>query len=389
MAPTPNPPQKAAKPTGAAGELICEVRASSGVYRDWTAVVVQFNVQTNAMRTFRLTVAEPSDAKGKTLADLRLKPGDRVDVALAGKLVIKEGYVKCRQVAFDANRHGVQIDGYSKAAPFMDVSVEPREQKNVTFDAVARKTLGQYGLQFKMGKAPEGSKEPFRRAMPQYGETVWDYLTRLAKRRGLWLTCEADGTVVAGKPERSESKFLIEEGVNIVAGSCLIDDPAVDGIIGRSQQPGSDSLFGKQAAEVSSKAEVSSEIKGGKRIVLAEGAADQKETQARVNMEAAALAASSLRVQIVLAGWLKPDGSGLWDFGEQVTVKSPTLFPTQDGEMDLYVWGVTFAQDARSGTTTTLELVNRAAMELVNPSYTGQADPYNPGSQPAKPEADA
>ena len=43
-------------------------------------------------------------ARGKSI---RLKSGDRVDIAVAGKVVINQGYVKVRQTAYDGRRHGI------------------------------------------------------------------------------------------------------------------------------------------------------------------------------------------------------------------------------------------------------------------------------------------
>ncbi|GGC90274.1 hypothetical protein [Chelatococcus reniformis] len=387
-APVPNPPKSggsaAAPATGAAAPLLCEVRTTSGVYRDWMVVIVQYGMETGVFRNFRLIIAEPGDRKGNIIASLRLKPGDRVDIALAGKLVIKEGYILNRQVAFDAGRHAVQVDGYSKAAPFMDVSVEPRQYRNTTYEGIANSVLGKHGIGFRMGKVPDGANDPFRNVLPQYGETVFGFLSRLARRRGLWLSTEADGTIVAGEPQASGSGALIEEGRNILAGQCSIQLPSVNEVIGRSQEPGSDSLFGKVPSERSARAQVSGGV-DGKRIVLAEGAASQKETQNRVNMEVAAIQAAAFRATITLQGWLKPYGSGLWELGDTVAVKSPTLFPTEGGEMQLRVWSVTYKQSNEGGTTTDIEFVNDAAWKLQFAPVDGGSS-YSPGASQAQPE---
>jgi hypothetical protein len=65
------------------------VRTKSGIYRDWISVTVEQSFRSaggNAgiPRVFRLQVAEP-DTKV-----LRLKPEDRVDIALAGKVVSRK-----------------------------------------------------------------------------------------------------------------------------------------------------------------------------------------------------------------------------------------------------------------------------------------------------------
>ena len=47
-----------------------------------------------------------------------------MDIALAGELVIKEGYIVNRETSYDANRHAVKVDGYSKAGLATEGSVD-------------------------------------------------------------------------------------------------------------------------------------------------------------------------------------------------------------------------------------------------------------------------
>ncbi|MRI57673.1 hypothetical protein D8770_27780, partial [Methylobacterium sp. DB1607] len=91
-------------------DLLCEVRTERGTYRDWLTVSVAQSIDGGWQRTFSLTCAEPSEKLMQALA-----PGTRVDIALAGQPVITQGYIARRQAAYDANRHGVQVSGFSKA----------------------------------------------------------------------------------------------------------------------------------------------------------------------------------------------------------------------------------------------------------------------------------
>src|SRR5438132_4590129 len=95
----------------------CEVRTNGGVFRDWTSVLVTYTYEDKGNpRHFQLELAEvtptgrsqpsllSSGGTGQVILQ-RLKPGDRVDIALARQLVIEDGYIKIRQSASDANRH--------------------------------------------------------------------------------------------------------------------------------------------------------------------------------------------------------------------------------------------------------------------------------------------
>jgi prophage tail gpP-like protein len=369
-------------------EEYCEVRTTSGIYRDWTNVVVTQSYSSGALpRVFRLQVAEP-DAKV-----LRLKPGDRVDIALAGQVFIQEGYIKTRQVSYDANRHGVQVDGYSKDGPITEASLEVDggQYQGYKFDAIAKSVLKKHGLSFKMEGLPPGADEAFRSVMIHHGERPIEFLERLAFQRGLRLSSDADGTITAGS-DIGSGQTTLEEGVNIVAATSLIEMPGVDQVIARSQAQGSDSLFGRKAAEISAKGTIPDGPQGTKRIVLAEEPLSQKELQTRANMEIAEIEASRIQVSVTHQGWLKPGGSTLWRLRDKVSVVSPMLFPTEGGKLgsgemsELVVFGMTYSQDSVNGTTTTLNLVNRAAFSLHFTDASGNSD-YNPPATEAKPEA--
>jgi prophage tail gpP-like protein len=371
-------------------EEICEVRTAAGIFRDWTAVSISFSYGTevgDTARLFSLQLAEVGAPKN--YAAMRLKPGDIVDIALAGKVIILEGHIKTRQAAFDANRHGIQIEGMSKAAIIFEasLSVDNGQFRGYTFEAIARSVLERQGLKFRMENPPPGASEPFRNVIVQHGETTYDFLERLARQRGLWIQVQGDGSVVAGHPDDTGSLiFTFEEGRNILAARCVIDKPEIGEIIMNSQQPGSDSLFGRRVAEVAASAAVP-EGGSGKRIVLAEQPLSQRDAELRANLEAADLARRMMQVSITYKGWLKPGTDDLWsNLGVGVRVKSPMLFPTQGGEMPLRLWGVTYTQDAETGTRTTLELVSEAAFQQRFPPAQ-EPSPFAPKMGEAKPES--
>src|SRR4051794_28155190 len=106
--------------------LICEVRVQGGDtlnstgghgqatgpvagYRDWLTVSIELDYDTNWKTRFRLVCAEPDP---KTF---RLKPGDRVDITLAGEQALIGGYIMSRQAAYDGSRHAVEVTGYGKS----------------------------------------------------------------------------------------------------------------------------------------------------------------------------------------------------------------------------------------------------------------------------------
>ncbi|MRI57625.1 hypothetical protein D8770_27480, partial [Methylobacterium sp. DB1607] len=229
--------------------LVCEVRTDGGTFTNWLTVAVsQSFSEPNWNRHFRLTCAEPSEGLLQ-----RLVPGSRVDIALAGKVVIARGYVKSRQAAYDANRHAVQIDGYSQAGLISNVSVNTPGQtgqyRGYTLEQIANGVLKPHGLKFRLDKPPAGADHPFPQVMVRHGESPFELIQRLCRQRGVWISADADGTIV-GSGGGTSKGIVFQEGRNILAANCRIEMPEVDKIIISGQQPGTDTLFGNRAAEV-------------------------------------------------------------------------------------------------------------------------------------------
>lgn len=364
-------------------DLVCEVRTESGTFRDWLTVSVSQSIADGWQRTFRLSCAEPSEKLKQALA-----PGTRVDIALAGQPVITRGYIGQRQVAFDANRHGVEVIGFSKADLMTRASAESGtgQFRGYTLDQIASGVLKPLGLKFRMENPPPGADLPFPNVVIRYGETPFDLIQRLCRQRGVWFHADANGDIVAGSKSSNGSSYdSFEEGVNILSANCRTTWKAVSEVVATSQQSGSDSLFGRKAAEISAKAPLSGGIPGLTRKVLAEMPLAQKDLQLRTDMEVKAIIASQINISLTYQGWLSPTGK-LWALTDFVQVKSPMLFPFQGGQMNLRLWGYTYSQTPDGQTVTAIELVNIAAFQ--QRTIDAQAGPtFDPPVSDAQPEA--
>ncbi|TXN82902.1 phage baseplate assembly protein [Methylobacterium sp. WL8] len=365
-------------------DLICEVRTEGGTYRDWIQVQVEQNFMNEGwIRSFRLICAEPS-----AVASMKLKPGDRVDIALAGQVVIREGYIRDRQASYDANRHAVQVTGHGKAGLITEASINggTGQYRGYKLDAIANSVLKPYGMTFRVQNGSAGWDTPFDNVMVRRGETPFDLISRLCKQRNLFFYADAAGNVMAG-PKSDAGTVAFVEGQNILSANCQLRRLSVEKLIVDSQLPGSDSLFGRKVAEVQASSTVKGGTSGAMRTVLAEMPLDQKGAQLRTNWEAAALQAMALQLQLTYQGWLKPGVGGLWDPSDGVTVKSPMLLPTESATETLKVAGYSYQQDANAGTTTTLDLINTLAWQQRKGDATKNDGFYDLGNAPAQQEA--
>jgi prophage tail gpP-like protein len=334
----------------------CEVKHQSGLYRDWISVTVRWGFEEQAVASFSLQCTEP-DPKA-----LKLAPGDRVDISLGGKQVIKDGYIKTRQASYDANRHAVRIDGLAKAGPMLEVSVDRKDVQfqNQTFEAIANRLLKPVGVKFKFAKKPKGAEEPFKNIIIHQGERIYEALERLARQRAIWLSGDGDGTIIGGDAEGGSGAQL-EEGVNILRASSYLEYPWADKYVTQGQGQGSDEVSGRRTAAVSATATIENGDKGKTVIEPIEVPTTQKEAQSRADMGARDIEARTLRVVVTHQGWFKPGTQELWKLRDPVSIKSPMLFPSGEEQMTLNVWSVTWNQ-SEGATTTTVELVNPKAL---------------------------
>ncbi|WP_267355617.1 MULTISPECIES: hypothetical protein [unclassified Methylobacterium] len=356
--------------------LICEVRAAGKAYTNWLTVGITYTyADTNPIRHFTMTCAEPSAA-----GVMKLVPGDRVDVTLAGFTVIQDGFIKIRQAGFDANRHAVSIQGLAKAGHIQQASADLGQLTGYPFSAIANKIAAKYGVRFIMKNAPPGADLPFPRVAPNPGETDWQFLIGLARARGIRLTCAANGDLIGGVPDGGDGAVLVE-GRNIISCSAYIEFPWAEQVIGRAQTPGSDGMFGKPAAEVAAKTSLNPGATGLTATIVADRPLSPEENKIATDAYASEILLATLRVTVVHHGWLKPGTNGLWELADRVTVYSPMAFGRVD-KQDLRVFTVTCSQSPEGQSLTTVELVSEVAFQQ---RYAdGQAqNPFDQGASKA------
>jgi prophage tail gpP-like protein len=335
--------------------------------------------------SFSLQLTEP-DPKA-----LKLAPGDRVDISLGGKQVIKDGYIKTRQASYDSNRHAVRIDGLAKAGPMLEVSVDRKDVQfqDYTFEAIANKLLKPVGVKFKFAKKPNGADEKFKNVIIHQGERIYEALERLARQRAIWLSTDGDGTVVGGDAQGGGGGAQLEEGVNILRASSYLEYPWAEKYVTSGQGQGSDESFGRRAAAISATSTIENGDKGKTVVEPIEVPTTQKEAQSRADMGARDIISRTLRVAVTHQGWFKPGTQELWKLRDDVSIKSPMLFPSGEEQMSLNVFSVTWNQ-SEGGTTTTVELVNPKALggafKSNQPLFSGaQAQEAQPEPEPAIP----
>jgi len=320
-------------------------------FYDWESVFVQHR-WAEAFPLFRFTAAE-RDRPATLWEKLQFQPGDECAIYLGGILAIT-GVILLRQASYDANAHGVMLQGvgmtwYASRGSIID---EKGNFDGKTFEEVARKVIAPFGVGVKtIGKL---NAEPFEKLQVEHGENLWNFLERIARPRGIVMGSDHLGNLLLIDNHNSNVAAELVEGDNILKCQATISkeqmhsDYIVDG-----QPPQGDDQHGRQATEMRARI-AGTALRYSPLLTPAEQPVKtQAELQDRAKNESVWHEYTDIRATITVQGWMMP-GGGLWRAGSLIAVKSPMAML----DMGLKIETATFTQDSNSGTLTTLELVS-------------------------------
>jgi prophage tail gpP-like protein len=332
---------------------VAEITINGKRFRDWESVVVKL-AEGESNPSAKLTVSEGAPLS-KSFAEMQIKPGDHCTVTLAGELAFT-GYVETRQVGYSATQHGVEILAVGKTKALADgaAQTETQEFRKKSWKQIADEVVKPAGVKVVPKTGLPG--KPFERASVPPGMSKFDFLEQLARQRGIILGSDAQGNLTARMMFTGGGAQLVE-GFNILEGRQVWTISQGDGPNdAQGQSGGTGEDFGAKVARSRGTA-ANSSVKGGPgahapNVQNAEQAVDKDDAQKRANMESRARGDETFQVTIVVQGWLKTGGGGLWRPGEKAHVKSPMLICDED----LDITTVTFTQDSKKGSLTTIEL---------------------------------
>jgi len=334
-------------------------------YRDWESVWVKHAYQ-EPFAMFKFTCSEGMPL-ASNFAYIRIKPGDDVDITLAGEPAIQQGRVYSRQVSYSARHHNIEIQGAARPHALAQGSIAHKtgEFKDATFEQISKAVMQPFGINLKtLGQL---SQDKFKRIHVQQGETPWDLVERIARSRGIVLGNDGSPNLLAmgsgadGGGGGGGGGNAVIEGKNILeAREQLVDKRGAGGnLADASQLPGTDD---ESMAQITHMPFHKMPIQGGfgavarpflNYLTMGEVPSRVPDLKHRNTQEDWARNNEQVHLDVVVQGWLCPAG-GLWKVGTKVYVKSPMLIM----DRDLWLKSATFTQDNQSGTRTSLELVD-------------------------------
>src|SRR5262245_17244894 len=359
LAPPPPPPSDSTTPVPVYPTRPVDARQAfdqatlivKGVnYQHWESVWVNL-AWAREYSLFRFTAVEGSITTG--FYDIQFLPGDKCMVTLGGVTVIM-GHIDLRQVAYDATRHGVEIQGKSATAPVARSSVDTKTGSfdGMSFKEVAKQVLKDYPVGIKiLGKLDD---TPFAYLQNQPGERIWDFLERLARPRGIVLGSDSFGNVLLiGDHQNPVLNTQLIEGENIKKMQFVFSKVyAFQEFKTTAQSAASDDNHGPAASQLQATAPGSTPLKSKLITPAEQPVKSQQEVQARANNEALWHVGDEVRATVTVQGWFR-DEANLWWPGDNVFVYSPMCPLNQI----MTIESVTYTQDNANGTETTLELV--------------------------------
>jgi len=362
-------------------EETCTIVVRGSRFYDWESVFVQHR-WTEAFPLFRFTAAE-RDRPATLWEKLQFQPGDECAIYLGGILAIS-GVILLRQASYDANAHGVMLQGvgmtwYATRGSIID---EKGNFDGQTFEQVARKVIAPFGVGVKTIGTLNAT--PFEKLQVEPGENLWNFLERIARPRGIVMGSDHLGNLLLIDNHSSLVSAELVEGDNILKCQATISKEAMfSDYIVRGQTPASDDQYGRQASEQEARIKGSAKRYSPILTPAEQPVKNLAELADRAKNESVWHEGTEIRASITVQGWMMP-GGGLWRAGDLIAVQSPMAMLN----MGLKIDTATFTQDSTSGTLTTLELVapwllkDRGDMNVGRPGV-----PQAPGDAKSNTEA--
>lgn len=148
---------------------------------------------------------------------------DYIEIYVDGEQVIN-GYIDELVVDYSTSFHDVKISGYSKIIDIVHSSIEKREafKTPITLKQIAEDLLEENGMDETEVKIAEGVEiEKFEEEgtlEPALGETIFEFLEKLARKRQIILNSDEKGNLILTRGIGEKSSFFYYRLYNVVGG---------------------------------------------------------------------------------------------------------------------------------------------------------------------------
>jgi prophage tail gpP-like protein len=354
------------------------VVAGDETWANWETVMVQHRWM-EAFYMFEFSAIEPATEPRK-LAQLKFNVGQKVEITLGGKTAIDGGVITIRQSAMDPERHGLQLIGKSYSWQFAKSSIVGKNAGGYDFSGkgiveIAKIIAGETGTPVRTVGTVDNS--PFKDLASAPGEPAWDFLEKAARQKGVILGADESGILLIGPHGQNQGDDIVEaQGGNVKRINVTISNEfAFSNYFAVGQNKGSDEENGEAVSQMAAGPIKGRDVLPSYLVAPAETPVNSGDLQKRVRFEAQIHDATEVKITVVVYGWLQPRSGDLWRVGDSYKVNAPDHLPDEWNNQSYAAQTVTFQQDEKNGTTTTLDLV---LPWLLNGAYFGNTLPGPP-----------
>lgn len=319
-------------------------------YEGWTRVGVGYSAK-HAVRSFGCSLTENVVAPFGALWNLF--PGSPCTITSNGELIVT-GNIESMSPSFSDRDHKVEVSGRSKGGDSVDSSaVHPKgEFKNKTIHQIAQE-LDRQGVGFSTDVQGLEQIPIFRLNL---GESVHSAIERIARKQGLLLVGQPDGSIKIQKGGTKSVHAPLIEGVNILGASAQFGDAARHSSYTVKGQRALGGL-NKGSIRVEGSAKDTGVSRHRPKVLTSEtDTKDGASARKRAKNHANRAIGESIKATVKCQGWRCSKGI-LWQPNTLITVHSPML----KLNMDMLIESVSLTQDS-SGSFSSLSLVHPLAL---------------------------
>jgi prophage tail gpP-like protein len=221
----------------------------------------------------------------------------------------------------------------------------------MSFEEIAKKVLEPTGVKYKpIGEIPDTK---FRVVQVWPGETIFAFLERIGRDAQIIIAHDKEGKFLFVGKHDAENIGSVVEGQNLLSCQAVVSEVAKHSeYVVRAQCPGRNDKKYREAAHQEARAPGTAKFYSPLITPMEHPVNTDTEVEARCNMEQMWHQGQDIQVTAVVQGWFTESGA-LWEAGKDVNFKSPMAMINDL----LKIQVVTFTQDSKSGSLTTMLLV--------------------------------
>lgn len=328
----------------------CVVKVGGKEYEGWKSVRVQRSIEAIS-GSFSLDFI---DSWTPNRQPWGINPQDEIVIEFDGYPVIT-GFVEVLNASLGERERTYTVQGRDRSADVIDCTppASPAQFKNITLLGLCNALSKEVGVKFSLGLGTVDNS-PVSEDANTPGQTIFERIDQVSRLRGVLFIPDGKGNVLISGRGSGIARSSLVEGENIKSVSYAMDySQRFSKYTVRSQptaQKGWNNGSGKNGGVQASATDAG--MRRTRPLTFdAEENSTAGEAQKRAGWEASVRAARSLKVTVVVQGWMQADGLP-WLINQIVNLRAPKL-----GIGGTFLITETeFSQDDKGGTETTLTL---------------------------------